>query len=62
MSDFFVTPWTVVYQAPLAMGFPGKKYQSELPFPFPGDLFYPGIEYMSPALAGVFFTNEPLYN
>ena len=25
MSDFFVTPWTVVCQALLSMGFPGKN-------------------------------------
>ena len=41
------------------MGFPGQEYQSGLPFPSPGDLPYPGIEPMSPALAGRFFTTEP---
>ena len=59
MSDFFVTPWTVAHQAPLSMGFPRQKYWSELPFPSPGDLPDPGIESMSPALAGDFFTTEP---
>ena len=32
---------------------------SELPFPSPGDLPKPGIESMSPAWAGGFFTIEP---
>ena len=26
MSDSFVTPWTVGYQAPLSMGFPRQEY------------------------------------
>ena len=30
-----------------------------LPFPSPGDLPDPGIEPVSPALAGGFFTTEP---
>ena len=44
------TPWTVARQAPLSMGFFRQEYWSGLPFPFPGDLFNPGIEYESPAL------------
>ena len=55
MSDSFATPWTVTPQAPLSMGFPSKKYWSELPFPFPGDLPEP----TSPELADGFFTTEP---
>ena len=58
----FATPWTVVHQAPLSMGFPRQEYWSRLPFPSPGDHPYPGIEPMSPvspALAGEFFTTEP---
>ena len=31
-----------------------------MPFPPPGDLPDPGIEPLSPALADVFFTSEPL--
>ena len=61
MSDF-VTPWTVVHQAPLSMGFSRQDYWSGLPFPPPGDLSDPGIEPESPAspgLAGGFFTTEP---
>ena len=55
----FVTPWTVARQAPLSTGFPRREYWSGLPFPSPGDLPYPGIEPVSPALAGRFFTTEP---
>ena len=50
-----VTPWIVVHQAPLPMGFPRQKYWSGLPFPPPGDLPDPGIEPASPCTAGVFF-------
>ena len=45
-----VTPWTVVFQAPLSMGFSRQEYWSGLPFPSPGDLPDPGIEPRSPAL------------
>jgi len=41
------------------MGFPRQEYWSGLPLPSPGDLPDPGIEPMSPALAGGFFTLEP---
>ena len=54
----FVTPWTVVRQAPLSLGFSRQEYCSGLPFPSPGDLPHPGIEPASPelpALAGRFF-------
>jgi len=56
VSDSFATPWTVVYQAPQSMGFPRQEYQSELPFPSPGNLPDPGTDPASPALAGRFFT------
>ena len=48
----FVTRWTVALQAPLPMGFPRQEYWSGLPFLSPGDLPNPGIEPVSPALAG----------
>ena len=32
MSDSFMTPWTVVYQAPLSTGFSRREYQSGLPW------------------------------
>ena len=44
--QLFATPWTVVYQAPLSMGFSW----SGLPFPSPGDLPNPRLEPGSPAL------------
>ena len=40
------------------MGFPRQEYWSGLPFPSPGDLPDPGIDPVSPALAGGFFTTE----
>ena len=43
----------------LVNGFPRQEYWSGLPFPSPGDLPDPGIEPISPALAGGFFTTEP---
>ena len=45
-----VTPWTVVHQVPLPMGFFRQEYWSGLPFPSPGVLPDPGIEPRSPAL------------
>ena len=58
-SNSFATPWTVAHQAPLSMGFPRQEYWSGLPFLSPGDLPNPGIELVSPALTGGFFTVEP---
>ena len=49
----------IVHQVPLSMGFPRQEYWSELTFPSPGDLTESGIEPVSPALAGGFFTTEP---
>ena len=46
----FETPWTISHQAPLSMGFSRQEYWSELPFPSPGNLPYPGIKPTSPAL------------
>ena len=48
MFNSFATPWIVVCQAPLFMRFPRQEYWSELPFPSPRDLHYPGIEPVSP--------------
>ena len=62
VSNSFVTPWTVVPQAPLSVGFPRQEYWSGLPFSTLGDLPDSGIESVSPAslaLAGGFFTTEP---
>ena len=41
------------------MEFPRQEYRSGLPFLSPGDLPDPGIEPVSPALEGGFFTTEP---
>ena len=43
-----MTVWTVAFQAPLFMGFPGQEYWSGLPYPPSRDLPDPGIEPMSP--------------
>ena len=53
-----VTP-TIAHQTFLSMGFPRQEQWNGLPFPSPGDLPDPGIEFASPALAGGFFTTEP---
>ena len=42
------------------MGLSQQEYWSGLPYAPPGDLPGPGIESVSPALAGGFFTLEPL--
>ena len=59
MSDSFETPWTVACQAPLSMGFLRQEDCSGLHFLHQGNLLDPGIEPMSPALAGGFLTTEP---
>ena len=56
---FFPTLRSVARQAPLSMGFSRQEYWSGLTFPPPGDLPSPGIEPVSPALAGRFFITEP---
>ena len=47
----FVTPWTIVYQAPLSMEISRQEYWSGLPFPTPGDLPDPEME--TPSLASL---------
>ena len=54
----FTTPWATACQASLSMGFPRQEYWSGLPGPSPGDFPDPGMEPVSPALAGGFFTTE----
>ena len=46
----FVTPWPVVCQALLSMGFSRQEYWSGEPFPSPGGLPDSGIEPRSSAL------------
>ena len=55
-----VTPRIAAQQAPLFMGFSRQEHWSGLSFPPPGDFLDPGIEPISPALAGGFFTTESL--
>ena len=55
----FVTPRTVARQTPLSMGFPRQEYLARGTMS-PVDLPDPGIEaasFVSPTLAGGFFTN-----
>ena len=57
-----MTPWIVVGQAPLSMGFSRQEYCLRLPFPSPGHLPDPGIEaesLVSLALAGRCFSTVP---
>ena len=64
LVQLFVTPWTVAHQAPLSLGFLRQEYWSGLPFPSPEDIPDPRIEPLSPvspALAGRFFSTEPLW-
>ena len=52
-SDF------AAYEDPLSMVFSRQEHWSELPCPPPGELPDPGIESVSPALAGEFFITVP---
>ena len=60
MSNSFATPQTVACQASLPMEFSWPEYWSGLPFPTAGGFPDSRIELESPALAGRFFTTEPL--
>ena len=57
--QLLATSWTAAYQAPLSMGFSRPEYWRRLPFPLSGNLPDPGLEPVSPALAGGFFTTVP---
>ena len=52
----FATLWTVARQAPPSVGCSRQECWSGLPFPSPGHLCNPGIEPVSPTLAGGFFS------
>ena len=55
----FATPWSILHQAPLPMGFSRQEYWSGLLYPPPGDLPDAGIKppsLTSLALAGRFLT------
>ena len=61
-DQLFVTPWTVVCQAPLSMGFSRQEYWSGLPFLTLRDVPSPGIQLTSPVtpeLETRIFTTEP---
>ena len=58
MSDSFVTPWTIAFQAPLSMGFFRQENWSVLLFPSPDDLPNLEISFFS-CIAGRFLTTEP---
>ena len=64
--QLFATPWTIVCQAPLSMGFSKQEYWSGLSCPPSEYLSNPGIEPLSPELTGGFFSTElpgkPLQN
>ena len=54
-----VTLWTAVCKALQSTRFSRQEYWSGLPFPPPQNLPDPGIEPVTPALAGGFFTTDP---
>ena len=63
LVHLFVTLGTVALQSPLSVEFSRQECWSGLPCPSPGDILNSGIKpvsLMSPALAGRFFTTEPL--
>ena len=60
--QLFAIPWTVAWQAPLSMDFPGKNARMGCHFLLQGIVPDPGLRPASsvaPALAGGFFTTEP---
>ena len=56
----FVMPRTIAHQAPLSLEFSRQEYWSELPFPSPRGLPYPGIKPRFPAFQADFLSPEPL--
>ena len=54
-----LTPWTVAYQAPPSMDFPGKSAGVDCHFLLQGGLPDPGIEPGSPALWADALPSEP---
>ena len=55
----FATPWTVVPQVPLSMGFSRQEDWGGLPCPPPGDLLKRWMEPASPALQADSLPTEP---
>ena len=56
--QFLATLWTEVHQAPLSMEFYQARILEMVAISFSRDLPNPGIEPVSPALAGGLFTTE----
>ena len=59
--QLFATVLIVACQAPMSLGFSRQEYWNVLPCPPPRNLPEPGIEpesFMSPALAGGFFSTS----
>ena len=46
MSNSFATQWTIAWQVPLSMEFPRQEYSSGLPFPSPGNISDPIVNYI----------------
>ena len=62
--QLFVTPWTVVQQAPQSKEFSRQDYWIGLPFPSPRECSRPRDSTcvsLSPALAGRFFTTGTIW-
>ena len=57
--QLFASPWIVVCQAPLSMGFSRQEHWSGLLFPSPGNLPDPGIEPGSLSLQAYSLPSEP---
>ena len=57
--QLFETSWSIAHKAPLSIEFSRQEHWSGSLFPTPGDLPDPGIEPVSLALAGGFFTTAP---
>ena len=56
--SLFTTPWAIACQS-MSMEFSRQEYWSQLPFPSPSDLPYPGFEPVSPASHVVSLPSEP---
>ena len=58
VSDSLQPQWATARQVPLSMGLSRQEHWGGLPFPSPADFPNPGIEPITPALVGRFFTTE----
>ena len=57
--QIFVTPWTIVHEAPLSIGILQARILERIAITPPGDLPNSGIESMSPALQADSLPSEP---